>query len=299
MNSKTITIKQLIRNPQYDNGDELHFDLGVNLIAGGPNTGKTKWLAMLDYILGDDSQPETALGTDIAHKYDSVAALCTVCGEELFIERRWKQRGIKGKILVDGEPLAHDEFSDFLLEKLGIPLLQFPKGSPYTERKWPRLSWRMLLRHIYRQQRFWSSFADEQPESELQACLLQFLGLAKYLYSDLQGELVRVRKEIWKEQGAKDSFISMLDRISHDVIAEKETQVTLTALSIESAIHRLADELNECRRRREVSLSDLQKEAVIRRGSTDETTPESEFEQLSQLWVDLQMQKEKTLDICQ
>ena len=39
---------------------------------------------------------------------------------------------------------------------------------------WPELSFRTLLRHIYRQQRFWSDLADKQPEGDQHACLLHF-----------------------------------------------------------------------------------------------------------------------------
>jgi hypothetical protein len=70
------------------------------------------------------------------------------------------------------------------MRKLGIPLLNFPKGNPMSGQTWPELSFRMLLRHIYRQQRFWIGITDQQPEGEQQACVLQFLGLAERLFTE-------------------------------------------------------------------------------------------------------------------
>ena len=60
---------------------------------------------------------------------------------------------------------------------------------------WPELSFRMLLRHIYRQQRFWGGLADQQPDGEQHACLLQFLGLAERTYSESYGRLIELKTE--------------------------------------------------------------------------------------------------------
>ena len=208
---KTLIIQQLMREPQVGPEDRLIFERGVNVITGRANTGKTRWLGMLDYLFGDSEQPEDAFGRDLSEKYDSIRALIAIGDEEFLLERRWKAYGLKTKVLIDDEPINTDEFSAFLIRKLTIPILSFPKGSPYAERKWPELSWRILLRHIYRQQRFWSDIADKQPESEQHASLMQFLGIAENLFSERYGEVVRVRKEIWKHEGEKESFLSILE----------------------------------------------------------------------------------------
>ncbi|MCX5713273.1 MAG: hypothetical protein NT033_00325, partial [Candidatus Omnitrophica bacterium] len=198
MTAKKIIIKQLIRSPQYDSDDSLELLPGVNVIVGKPNSGKSKWLSMLDYLMGDDSKPENAFNLTLKEKFDSVKALVKIGDEEIWIERRWKQQGVQGKVFIDEKPILQSEFSGYLLEKLGIPILHFSKGNPYEERAWPELSWRILFRHIYRQQRFWGDLADKQPDSERQAVILQFVGIAEHVYSDASGALVDVRKEIWK-----------------------------------------------------------------------------------------------------
>ncbi|MBK8616884.1 MAG: hypothetical protein IPN96_07180 [Anaerolineales bacterium] len=203
MTAKKIIIKQLVRSPQFDSDDMLEFQPGVNVIVGKPNSGKTKWLSMIDYLLGDDSSPEKAISSTLKDKYDSVKALLSIDGEDVWIERRWKQRGAQGKIFVNDKQILQSEFSSQFLKKLGIPILHFQKGNPYEERAFPELSWRTLFRHIYRQQRFWSDLADKQFDSERQAALLQFTGIAEHIYSDEAGALVDVRKEIWKLQGAR------------------------------------------------------------------------------------------------
>ena len=47
-----LTIHKVTRLPQTDPSDELTFSQGVNVLVGVPNTGKSKWLRMLDFILG-------------------------------------------------------------------------------------------------------------------------------------------------------------------------------------------------------------------------------------------------------
>lgn len=83
MGKKTLIIRSLKRMPASDTEDELLFRPGVNVIAGQPNTGKTKWLKMLDYLMGDPGSPEDSLGADLADKYDSVEAVVQIGDEEI------------------------------------------------------------------------------------------------------------------------------------------------------------------------------------------------------------------------
>lgn len=293
---KTLIIQQLIREPQVGPEDKLIFERGVNVITGRANTGKTRWLGMLDYLFGESGQPEDAFGRDLSEKYDSIRALIAIGDEEFLLERRWKAYGLKTKVLIDDEPIDTDEFSAFLLRKLAIPILSFAKGSPYAERQWPELSWRILLRHIYRQQRFWSDIADKQPESEQHASLMQFLGIAENLFSERYGELVRVRKKIWKHEGEKESFLSILERISSEIVREKEVQVVLTVSSVDAAVRRLRSEIDELQQRRQAALIELRDKTVRREEAADgDAKLQSEFERLGETWVELQSRKEDNL----
>ena len=71
---RTLIVAELLRTPDNGPEDRLILTPGVNVLVGPPNAGKTKWLQMLDYLLGNDDNPVDAFGDDLATKYYSVAA---------------------------------------------------------------------------------------------------------------------------------------------------------------------------------------------------------------------------------
>jgi len=223
---KTLVILELLRLPEAGEEDRLILRAGVNVIVGPPNSGKSKWLRMLDYLMGDDGTPES-LFDELHEKYNSVQATLAIAGQEFTVERRWKEAGVKSKVIVDGEPKTLKDYREWLMERLEIPLIHYPKGNPYGPSAWPELGWRSLYRHVYRRQTFWADLADQQPPGEQHACLLQFLGLAERLYSDQYGELVTKEKKIIELQVAKDQFVSMLQEVSSEIMDEKELGVAL------------------------------------------------------------------------
>jgi hypothetical protein len=194
MSTSTLRIVRVERRKTVGAPEELIFEDGVNVLVGRPNTGKTRWLQTLDFLLGDSgANPfESDIDEHLAIKYGGASAVMRVADDTLHVERKWDELGAKSKVFVNGVPMSSQDFQRMLLEKLNIPLLHFPKGSPYSGQTWPELSFRMLLRHIFRQQRFWTDIADKQPEGEQHACLLQFLGLAESVFSDEYGELIRL-----------------------------------------------------------------------------------------------------------
>lgn len=74
---KSLILKRLFRSGANGLNEELLFTEGVNVIVGRPNTGKSKWLQMLDFTLGSDKQPEESFGEELAAKYD----VCSVSVE--------------------------------------------------------------------------------------------------------------------------------------------------------------------------------------------------------------------------
>ena len=257
MNAKTLMIRELSRSPQQGPEDKLDLEPGVNVIVGPPNTGKSKWFRMLDYLLGDDGRPEEIFGEDLAAKYDSAQVILDIAGEEVTIERRWKEPGVRTKAFINGELSPIKELWNLLMEKLEIPIVHYPQGNPYGTRAWPELNWRSLQRHIYRRQTFWGDFADYQPESEQHACLMQFLGIAVDLFSDKYRDLVDKEKKITELQVAKDQFVSMLQEVSKEIIDERELGVALTPQSIDAAIQRIQSEVQERETQREEAISSL------------------------------------------
>ena len=53
MTAKTLCIKNAARYPRQEEYDVLALKEGVNVIVGEMNAGKTKWLQMIDFVLGD------------------------------------------------------------------------------------------------------------------------------------------------------------------------------------------------------------------------------------------------------
>jgi uncharacterized Zn finger protein (UPF0148 family) len=257
MSSNFIRIVSLSRLPKFYDGDELVFQPGVNVIAGEKDAGKTKWLQMLDYLLGETGPPEEAFGKSLAEHYESVRGVFKIGKDEYLLERRWKEHGNRGKVFVNGEPVNATDFSSFFLEKLGIPILTFPKGNPYDDRTWPELSWRMLYRHIYRQERFWSDFAERQPPAEQHACLAQFLGVADALYPVKFGELVRKQKELARLQAQRENFVETLQMVTKDLLAQREMRVAVTEEAINATEERLKKDLNAVQEARQQILKNV------------------------------------------
>ncbi len=254
--AKTLVILELSRFPESGVDDRLRFVAGVNVIVGAPNTGKTKWLQMLDYLLGDDTEP-SMLFDDLYDKFDSAQMRIAIADEEFVVERRWKAAGLKTKVLVDGIPSTLKDYREWLMSKLEIPILHYPKGNPYGTATWPELGWRSLCRHIYRRQRFWSDIADQQFPVEQHACIMQFLGLAECLFTKQYGELVSKEKTVIDLRAKKDQFISMLQEVSREVIDESELGVALTPQSIEAAHQRITADIQRFQDRRTHSLRAL------------------------------------------
>ena len=191
-----MVINEVSRSVGGEWRNHLVFEPGVNVIVGERNTGKTKWMETIDYLMGDEISAEQRATDDIFAKYDSARMVVIVNNTKMEVERRWRQEGVISKVYVNGEAISLKDYRTLLMDMLKIPIVHYPQGDPYGPRTWPELGWRSLFRHIYRRQRFWSEIADKQPESEQHACLMQFLGVAEKLFSQDFGNLVRQQKRI-------------------------------------------------------------------------------------------------------
>jgi archaellum component FlaC len=288
MSEKTIVIKLLKRTSADGEAEELQFQPGINVIAGPPNTGKTKWLRMLDCLMGDAGKPEDSFGADLAEKYDYISATIRIGEEEIRLERFWKRQGAKSKVFIDDVGVLASDFSEYLLGKLGFPILHFPQGNPYSERAWPELSWRMLLRHIYRQERFWSDIADRQPESEQHACLMQFLGVARLLFPQQLGKVVEKRKQRLKLEAKKEQFTEILEEVSREITSAAEINIAPTVESIEAAISRLHMSIEALMKRREQVLRSLKSTDTLKMPGISE----GDLTELSVRWSELHSLRE-------
>jgi energy-coupling factor transporter ATP-binding protein EcfA2 len=267
MNTKTLIIKRLVRTPIVDPEDCLEFKPGVNLLVGPSNAGKSLWLQMLDYLMGDKTNPEKEFDPDVFQKYDTVEGVFEIDGEEILLERRLKTEGAMGKVFVNGEPLATDDFSNYLLSKLGMPVLRYPQGNPYSGRTWPSLAWRSLLRHIYRKEDCYRDLADGQYDVEQHASLAMFLGAAEALFPESYGELVKKRIELNRLENLRQNYDTILGSLMREMLNQKEMTVALTKDSLAEAETRIINEIEEIKTAQDKLLRRVQEQQSIDTGS--------------------------------
>ena len=262
MTVKNMHIRSAVRHPVQKDYDALGLKEGVNVIVGELNAGKTKWLQMIDFVLGDTGKPEEAFDKELADKYERVSLEIKIGGEEVHIERRWKEPGTKGKIFVNDEGKTPKQFSEFMLNKLEIPIIHVPSGNPYADRTWPELSWREMFRHMYKQERFWSDFSQKQGEVVRSACILHFLNAATSLYPKEFGDLVVKKKDKDRIEAQKDVFISVLQDVAVDVVGQPEMTVAVTPDSILESRQRIAARLAEIDAARKDLLKNFDQESA-------------------------------------
>jgi len=247
MNGVFLSVRSVDRRLSTGNVDSLDFQTGVNVFVGPPNSGKTKWLQTLDFLLGDPgSNPyESTEAEALAEKYDAAGAFLQIGENQYRIERRWKEPGARGKVFVDGEGMLAREFQHWLMERLAIPIVCYPKGNPMSGQTWPELSFRSLLRHIYRQQRFWGNLVDQQPDTEFHASLLSFLGLADRVYSEDYGTLVNLRLEAMNLRARREQYAQTLNDLAVDLLDAEDVSLGVNEATIAAAQQRLRDSVGK------------------------------------------------------
>ncbi len=241
MSGPFLSIVSVDRRLTTGNVETLEFQLGVNIFVGPPNTGKTKWLQTLDFLLGDvGANPyESSDSEGLTEKYDAAGAWLQIGDNTFRIERRWNEPGAKGKIFVDGEGMLARDFQHWLMERLAIPLMNFPKGNPMSGQTWPELSFRSLLRHMHRQQRFWSGLVDLQPDAEFHAGLLSFLGLADRVYSEDYGVLIKLRLDAMNLKARREQYGQTLNDLATDLLDADDVGLGVNDTTISAAQQRL------------------------------------------------------------
>jgi hypothetical protein len=256
--TKHLRIESLRRSGSTCGEETLYFEPGVNLMIGLPNSGKSKWLQMLDYILGDTDTAESAFGVELAEKYDNLYAVAHIGAVKHVLERRWKDPGRKHKIRVDETWIGSDDFSAYLLDELGMPRLHFPKGNPFAERAWPALSWRMLSRHTYRRERFWADLADKQYDVEQFAALSMFLGIAETIFPQDLGTVVERRKVLYRLQAKKEQYQDLLDEVSSQILQSSGAPpMAVTVQTLDDRIAQMLATIAELDNRRSAVLATL------------------------------------------
>lgn len=257
--------------------ETLEFAAGINLIVGPPNTGKTKWLQTLDYLFAETGPPENTLGDVLTTKYTQASAILSIGQEEVHIQRRWTEPGSRGKVFVNGQPMLATDFSEFLLQKLEMPAIRFPLGQ-----KWPQIGWRTLLRHVYRQQRFWTDIADKQPKPEQHACLMLLLGLAEHLFPQARTDLTLAQEQRMVLESDRRRFVQVLDDLSRELL-DTPPAAGITDEALQRAIENIEAFRNGLLEQRAVIV-----QAITNSVQEREQSRAAELAALESEWVDLQ-----------
>jgi hypothetical protein len=275
MSHPFLSVRRVARELAAGNSEELAFEAGVNLLVGRPNTGKTRWLQTLDYLLGDQGENpfQGAEEAGLADKYVAASAELVIGEETVLVQRRWREAGSKTKLFIGDQGMSAAEFQQWLMTKLGIPLLHFPKGNPMSGQTWPELSLRTLLRHIYRQQRFWTDLADKQPEGDQHACLLQFLGLAEHLFTEAYGEVVRLKLEVERLKARREQYADTLQELAGDLVSEPGLTVGINSTTVQAATERLSKDIEDLQKQRGELLA----------GARDRSVPASQRDRIAEL----------------
>src|ERR1700733_15184038 len=131
MATKSVVITEVVRRGADVKEDRLQFHSGVNVLVGDPNTGKSKWMETIDFLLGDSITAEQRETDDIFVKFDYARLTVNIGGEQYQVERKWKEKGSLGKVFVNGEALSLEQYHSLLLKQLGITPFHYPQGNPY------------------------------------------------------------------------------------------------------------------------------------------------------------------------
>lgn len=160
--------------------DEYAFESGkLNVLTGVRNSSKTTTLKVIDFCLGDRGSPADALKAAVASEHVEVSTDLRVDGRP-FTLTRYFTHGRMGKIGINDDEIAAADFSDWILNELGWPNLLIPKGlHPTSATEKTPLSFRNTLRHFYRNEDSWTSFADKEQEFTRRAVVSQLLGFVR------------------------------------------------------------------------------------------------------------------------
>jgi hypothetical protein len=177
--TRTIRFGRVTRFKETGDAQDISFERGVNLLSGAPNSGKSVWLQMLDYLLADQAPFGKRFSQAIEFEYARIEAELWLNGQWHTVGRQWwPSDQDETSATLDNRSIGAKGLQQLICRSLDIPRLYFPRGLG-TKRQWNELSWRMLMRHVFRQQRFWGDIADRQYADEVTAILLQFLGVAE------------------------------------------------------------------------------------------------------------------------
>jgi hypothetical protein len=181
-------------------GELETYDFGnaaFTILTGPRNSSKTTTLKVIDYCLGNRSSAAEALGASIEEKYQQVQLDLAIDGVRHRHTRTF-EHGLRGLIVIDDDlRIPVEEWSNWMLQSLGWPTLSIPLGrNAATATQLTPLTFRSMLRHIYRREDSWTEFAYKEEEYLRRAVISMFLGFAAHRYETANYELGRAQRKL-------------------------------------------------------------------------------------------------------
>ena len=84
---RRLQVQEIARMTVEGRRESLVFKAGVNIIVGPQNAGKSTWLRMLDYLMGETESPAERFDEILVHKYRSISATLYFGDESAVLER--------------------------------------------------------------------------------------------------------------------------------------------------------------------------------------------------------------------
>lgn len=286
MKNKYIYISEVSRITSDGEVEKINFSQGVNLISGAPNSGKTTWLRIVDYVLGKNKSVKDVFSDqDLVTKYVQYELLLEVSGKIVRLGRMPFEPNMSGKITINGHVYDVEEFSEEIFRLIGYPYhIKFPKGNQYTT-EWVKLSFRIVFRHIYRRESYWSDIADKQPINDQFAAIFYMLGLADKIFSKRREANIRREKELLGLEAERNQYLNILNRIVYEMSPkyEVETGEVTNEYNLGIKIQELEDILSVNEQKRQALLSERQLRASTKENAEKQSYLLSEISRLQGL----------------
>jgi phage host-nuclease inhibitor protein Gam len=274
--------------------DEYSFQTGMlNVLSGPRNSSKTTTLKVIDYCLGDRGGMIDALGAAVADEYVEVSTTIRLNGHPHTLTRLLQQ-GRMNKVYVDGDELTDADFSDWILRELGWPNLRIPKGlHPATATELTPLSFRNLLRHFYRNEESWTSFANKEQEFIRRGVVSMLLGFARTRYDTKEFALAQAKRRLAEAQAVeRDVLDSTLQAVT--AISERlRIPLARTLDQVATARAEVTAQLDAVRQRRQELTSEIN--SLLQGTSAPETTAGYDSS-LTSAYEDISRQLQQAVD---
>ncbi len=229
----TLRLQSLERYRYDGEVEETKFGAGLTLLIGPRNSSKTTTLEMIDFCFGDSDPAERALGRDVVVNYQGIRLRLAINNEIRTIDRAFTQSfGPLSRLVIDEQQqLDPRSFSDWIMEELGWPLLEIPRGRhPRFATETVPLTFRTLLRHIYRRENSWYEFATREEEFHRRAVVAFFLGLAESRYSNEEFRVGEAQRKVRAVEGQ----VREVEEIGSDTVARLGEQLGLGGLTLDN-----------------------------------------------------------------